>query len=160
VTGPNTFPSKPIPTKTCPHAPLWAHVCSSVPGLSTDRFFKFKEEKEMNVKRSVVVVAACLCVAALSLVTYRAGASSVNWKVNSQWKADGGAPTPPWPPKMQLVADGGAPTPPWPKLPSKLTLVADGGAPTPPWPPNTQLVADGGAPTPPWPKPPAANQSA
>ena len=88
----------------------------------------------MNVNRSVLIVGACLCVAALSLVTYGAGASAARSKVNRQWVADGGAPTPPWPQKTQLVADGGAPTPPWPKLPSKLTLVADGGAPTPPWP--------------------------
>src|SRR5690348_16027090 len=100
----------------------------------------------MNVQRSVVAVAACLCVGALSLVTYRACASSVTWRANPRWAADGGAPTPPWPPKTQLVADGGAPTPPWPKLPAARTLVADGGAPTPPWPPKppkTQLVADG-----------------
>jgi hypothetical protein len=94
----------------------------------------------MNVKRSVLVVAACLCVAALSFVTHRASASSVNRKMNLPWMADGGAPTPPWPPKIQLIADG--------------------GAPTPPWPPKTQFVADGGAPTPPWPKPPAPKQSA
>jgi hypothetical protein len=92
----------------------------------------------MNVKRSVLVVGACLCVAALTLVMYRAGASSVNLKPNSQWMADGGAPMPPWPPKPQLVADG--------------------GAPMPPWPPKPQLVADGGAPMPPWPKAPATNQ--
>jgi len=114
----------------------------------------------MNVNRSVLVVGVCLSVAALSLVTYRAGASAVHSKVNCLRMADGGAPTPPWPPKTQLVADGGAPTPPWPKLPAARTLVADGGAPTPPWPPKTQLVADGGAPTPPWPKPPAISQSA
>jgi hypothetical protein len=71
----------------------------------------------MNVNRSVLIVGACLCVAALSLATYGAGGSAAHSKVNCQW-----------------MADGGAPTPPWPKLPSKLTLVADGGAPTPPWP--------------------------
>jgi hypothetical protein len=97
----------------------------------------------MNVNRSVLVFSACLCVAALSLVTYRAGASAVHSKVNCQLLADGGAPTPPWPPSTQLLTDGGAPTPPWPKLPSKLTLVADGGAPTPPWPkpPATRQTA-------------------
>jgi hypothetical protein len=112
-------------------------------GLSTDRFFKSKEENKMKINRIVLLVAACLFDAALSLVTYRAGASTAHSKLNSQWIADGGAPTPPWPPQSQLIADGGAPTPPWPKLPSKLTLVADGGAPTPPWP-----------------KPPATNQGA
>lgn len=69
----------------------------------------------MNVKRSVVAVAAGLCVVALSLVMYTAGSSTVTWKACPQWVADGGAPTPPWPPKTQLVADGGAPTPPCPK---------------------------------------------
>jgi hypothetical protein len=97
----------------------------------------------MNVNRSVLVVGACLCVAALSLVTYRAGTSAAHSKMNCQWMADGGAPTPPWLPKPRLVADGGAPTPPWP-----------------PKPPKAQLVADGGAPTPPWPKPPATGQAA
>ena len=97
----------------------------------------------MNGKKSVVVVVVCLSVAALSLVTYRAGVSPLNWKAHSRSMADGGAPMPPWPPQTQLVADGGAPMPPWPKLPSKLTLVADGGAPMPPWPtaPSAMLSA-------------------
>jgi hypothetical protein len=73
----------------------------------------------MNVKRSVVAVAACVCGVVLLIATYGVGASTPNRKLNPQLTADGGAPMPPWPPKVQLMADGGAPMPPWPPNPSK-----------------------------------------
>jgi hypothetical protein len=55
----------------------------------------------MNVKRSVVAIAVCLCGAGLLLATYKASTSTTpNGTLNPRWTADGEPPPPPKPPYL------------------------------------------------------------
>ena len=84
----------------------------------------------MKCKLSVLVLATCSAVSAVTLLQTTSGKRSLT--------ADG-VPPPPWPKSLGTLVADGVPPPPWPKL-SDVLLVD--GVPPPPWPPKGNGMLD------------------
>jgi hypothetical protein len=90
----------------------------------------YQEKEPMKFNLSVLVLATCSAVSAVTLLQTTSGKHSLT--------ADG-VPPPPWPKSLGTLVADGVPPPPWPKLGDALLV---DGVPAPSWQPKGNGILD------------------